>query len=95
MDKPQNSHHAIKEQGRNALCVDLHRQLTWNRKEAATMCGVSVNMFNDWVRAGFMPQPMRNRRFSASAVRRALNDNPEIATQRDRSPLEEWEVTRG
>lgn len=72
MDSPQNSPHAPKEQGRNVLCVDLHQQLTWSRREAAAMCGVSVNMFSDWVREGFMPQPMRNKRFSADAVRKRL-----------------------
>jgi len=72
MDNHQISPSDSKGQGQSAVVVELSRQLTWNRKEAALMCGVSVNTFSKWVRDGFMPQPLRNGRFSADAIRAAL-----------------------
>lgn len=86
MGNRQNSLQETKEQGRRVLVVELSQQLTWSRSEAATMCGVSSNMFSNWVREGFMPQPLRNGRFSADAVRNRLsasNDSPDMETAYD------------
>lgn len=73
MDSPQISPPDIKGQGQSAVVVELSQQLTWSRKEAAIMCGVGLSTFSKWVREGFMPQPFRNGRFSADAIRNALS----------------------
>lgn len=70
MDSHQNSLPERKEQGREALVVELSQQLTWSRKEAAAMCGVSATTFSKWVRAGEMCQPLKCGRFSSDAVRK-------------------------
>ena len=69
MDRHQNS---PPDKIAQALQVPLSELLTWSRKQAAAMCGVSINVFSKWVREGFMPQPLRNGRFSADAVRKRL-----------------------
>ena len=73
MDSQETNPLRTKEQDYRALVVELSQQLTWNRKEAAIMCGISPSKFSEWVREGFMPQPLRNGRFSADAIRRRLS----------------------
>lgn len=75
MNSRQNSLHETKEQGRKALVVELSQQLTWSRKEAAVMCGVSAATFSKWVREGEMSQPLKSGRFSADAIRKWLTAN--------------------
>ena len=69
MDGHQTNPSDYKQQGQKALVVDLSDQLTWSRKEAAIMCGVSTATFSKWVREGEMPQPLKSGRFSADAIR--------------------------
>ena len=87
MDNHQISPSDAKEQGCRGLVVELSQQLTWNRKEAAAMCGVSGATFSTWVREGFMPQPYKSGRFSADAIRgclSAISNGPVSNTAYDR-----------
>lgn len=89
MDQSQFNSSSEKEQGVAANIVPLSSRLTWNRREAAMMCGVSVSLFSRWVREGFMPQPLRNGRFSADAVRKALAASLQYEAAND-SAYDRW-----
>lgn len=72
MAKNQSTAQSPEGQGSEALIIPVPEKLMWTRKEAAKMCGVCVAIFSEWVRDGFMPQPLKSGRFSADAIRSRL-----------------------
>jgi len=79
MDSPQISSPDTKEQDPRTVVVELSQLLTWNKKQAAMMCGVSSATYSAWVREGSMPQPFKNGRYSAAAIRAVLASNNHVA----------------
>ena len=77
------------------LQVPLADQLTWSRKEAAGVCGISVYTFSKWVNDGLMPPPFANGRFSNHSVRESLKNNSELMAPENLFPLQEWEANNG
>jgi predicted DNA-binding transcriptional regulator AlpA len=64
--------------------------LTWDRKQAAVRCGISIPTFDAWVKKGILPRPIPGtRRWSRVAVERALGIDANAITSLD-SPFEEW-----
>ena len=66
--------------------------LTLTRHRAATLCGISVHTFDEWVSKGILPRPIGGtRRWSRAAIEQALAGAslpPRI--DNDRSAFEEW-----
>jgi predicted DNA-binding transcriptional regulator AlpA len=66
--------------------------LVLTRREAATMCKISVQTFDAWIRKGLLPRPMAGtRRWSRAAVELALTGGavaPLVDSQH--SPFEQW-----
>ena len=66
--------------------------LTLTRYEGATLCGISVHTFDEWVSKGILPHPVRGtRRWSRAAIEQALMGGllpPRTETRR--SAFEEW-----
>jgi predicted DNA-binding transcriptional regulator AlpA len=93
VDRLQSNTSTDQEQGIAANVVPIADRLMWNRRDAAYMCGVSVSTFSKWVREGFMPQPLRNGRFSADAVRKALAASLQSVAAND-SAYDRWRASR-
>ncbi len=80
----------------NNNIVLLKDRLAWTTEEAATMCGVSKSTFSNWVREGIMPRATAGKRYSASAVRNALNVASSNGSFEDKhDPYKEWSMNNG
>jgi predicted DNA-binding transcriptional regulator AlpA len=70
--------------------------LTLTRREAARLCGISVQTFDAWIRKGILPPPITGtRRWSRIAVERYLTGDA-LRSPADRlsSPYEQWKRER-
>jgi predicted DNA-binding transcriptional regulator AlpA len=65
--------------------------LTLTRHEAATLCGISVHTFDEWVSKGILPRPIHGtRRWSRAAIEQALAGSLPRPVENSRSAFEQW-----
>lgn len=68
------------------------------KQEAAAYCGCkTISSFNDWVRRGIVPPPIKGtRRWDARAIDAALDRKSGLCVtiSSSLSPLEEWKAKR-
>jgi predicted DNA-binding transcriptional regulator AlpA len=66
--------------------------LTLTRYEAATLCGISVHTFDEWVSKGILPRAIPGtRRWSRTSIEQALAGGLlPPRTENGRSAFEEW-----
>jgi hypothetical protein len=67
------------------------------RKEAASLCALSLSGFSRWVAEGIVPGPLPGtQRWDREAITAALNCLSGLASKSEQlSPLEEWRAKRG
>jgi hypothetical protein len=76
--------------------VRYNLPLVVTRFEAAEMCRISVDTFDDWVRKGILPRSISGtRRWSRIAIEHALSGEvSETPVNALPSPFEEWKSRR-
>jgi len=67
------------------------------KKEAASLCALSLSGFSRWVAQGIVPGPLPGtRRWDREAITAALNCLSGLASKSEQpSPLDEWRAGRG